>query len=263
MNLRMIPSALIFIGLVNPVFASSVDDTSTQDLQHLLSDIRQELDKRGVSSETKEQRLEQAESRIKKLVNRGSWRNAVIGAVVAGAVTAHPAGLLLGGVAGSMSGKSKRYENAEEKFAEVEQEIIVDEDDFLTEGEVRLASFSGESDEIPLDQVDEYVAKKYGLIGEEGDSGEMIADGEAGNVEPMQNDLLPQFETSGDVLAQDSGYQKVTVANAQGVDAQQMQQAQKSAPVRNQSFELESCYGRSAGDRKSRENLPHCFYMMY
>ena len=241
---------------------SDIYENSTQELQLMLNNIEHELQARGATLEAKQERIKKSQSNLSKIVVKDSWKNAAIGAVIAAAVTAHPAGLVIGGLAGGMVGKSKKYEEAEEALAEIEHHIIVDEDDFLTEGEVRLATFSGGGD-IPIKKVEEHIAKKYGLIGEEGDSGEMIADGEAGNVEPMQNDLLPQFETGGDVLAQDSGYQKVTVANAQGVDAQQMQQAQKSAPVRNQSVELESCYGRSAGDRKSRENLPHCFYMMY
>lgn len=260
--MRLLIFTLAFLGSVTSSADEPLHETSTHQLQTMLNNIEGELSSRGVSLEEKRQRIEKAESRMKKLVSRGSVRNAVVGSVLAAAVTAHPAGIIVGGLAGGLVGKSKRYSKAEEKLAMIEQDIIVDEDDFLTEGEVRLASFSGESDEIPLDQVEEYVAKKYGLVGDEAADGEMIAENtlEAAN----ESAAMPEFDTDREsVVNQGNDYQQMTVANAQGVDAKAVQQAHNTKPEKKSSFELESCYGRSAGDRKSRENLPHCFYMMY
>lgn len=269
--MRIVLVILVCIFTTTAVSGDPLHETSTQELHLMLNNIEGELSSRGVSMEEKRARIRNAESRMKKLVSRGSVRNAIVGSVLAAAVTAHPAGILVGGVAGGLVGKSKRYSKAEEKLAIIEQDIIVDEDDFLTEGEVRLASFSGDSDDIPLDRVDEHIAKKYGLVGD-GDEVQILAEGDGvnGDVEEAKvaafapEGSKPEFANSPQMSSsQVNGYQQVTVADAQGISRAQMQDAAAQNTRENNAFELESCYGRSAGDRKSRQNLPHCFYMMY
>lgn len=245
-TLFFLPSAMADVSLNN---------SSTKELKKMLSDVEEELYSRGYTTLSKQGRIEKAESNLKNIVNRSSLKNAVIGSVLTAAVTAHPAGLLIGGLAGSMVGKSKRYEDAEKIFAEVEHEIIVDEDDFLTEGEVRLAAFAGD---ITLK---EEVKQEF----EETD-GAMMVDIPDMNTEEEIVEVHKQQSPNINSAATTSGQVAQFVAsNVDGGSnhAQANTSAYKSANAQPVKPELESCYGRNVGDRKARQQLPHCFYMMY
>ena len=240
-------------------------EITTPQLQRQLFSIESELEQRGISAEKKRKRLQESTSRIKKLMTSKTAKNAVVGGVIAAAVTAHPAGFIIGGLAGGMVGKSKRYDEAEEALAEIEQQIIVDEDDFLTEGEVRLAAFSGEADELSRDQVDEQLMAKYQLDDQlkEDQPEQMMASQQAGRPqsEPQSSSLYTDngsgFKSEKSPQEVDYQYQQVAVANA--LDAQ----PEPSKPTERKLQPLASCYETQEGERLTREQMPHCFYMMY
>ncbi|OUR90585.1 hypothetical protein A9Q81_19060 [Gammaproteobacteria bacterium 42_54_T18] len=90
----------------------------------------------------KEIRLEIVRNSIKKMVLKNSTSNSVLGGVIGAVATAQPAGLLLGGVAGILQGKSMRYEEAQAKLHKMEKAILASEDYELTAEEIRLAAYS-------------------------------------------------------------------------------------------------------------------------
>ncbi|BCD96891.1 hypothetical protein [Marinagarivorans cellulosilyticus] len=240
-----------------------VDAISTKELHGMLSDIESELESRGVSIRDKQGRIEKAESRFKKIVNRGSWKNAVIGSVLTAAVTAHPAGLLVGGIAGSMVGKSQKYDKAEEQFAAIEHEIIVDEDDFLTEGEIRLAHFAGEEvDPSLLSGVESVKELAMAPSGDEPFYGaEDSSVDEEGDINTVDFELP---ETSPTATKQPQVMPMMNVATSNGGAALNAMTQSVANQQSGGRMELESCYGRGAETAaQKRKRLPHCFYMMY
>lgn len=256
--MKLLSLLLLSVALTTQLCAAepAVDDVSVNELQGMLVDIETELESRGVSIRDKQGRIEKAQSRMQRLVNRGSWKNAIIGSVLTAAVTAHPAGILVGGVAGSMVGKSKNYDRVEEKLAVIEREILLDEDDFLTEEEMRLAAFSGD---ITLK---EEVHEEFEETGEtmlvdipEVNTNEVVDTFKKESPSNIQNTTVAASGQVAQFVASNvNGGSNHTQANT---SAYENAYAQPSKP------ELESCYGRSVGDRKTRTQLPHCFYMMY
>ncbi|HEY7774280.1 MAG TPA: hypothetical protein VIC26_13945 [Marinagarivorans sp.] len=243
-----------------------IAENSTQELQVMLDDIKYELEERGEVLKKKQERIRDAESRFSKMINKNSWRNAVIGSVLTAAVTAHPAGLLVGGIAGGMVGKSKKYEEAEEQLAIIEHEIIVDEDDFLTEGEVRLANFAGDEVDPHKLQVDDSSDKKLALAPSQTGAFDDLSD------EPPEGAELDTIDfertsTSPNTTQQTKEMPMLNVAEA--LPALPLPaRASRTNGIANQNangrVELESCYGRDAeAAAKKRQRLPHCFYMMY
>ncbi len=128
-----------------PIFLLSVSINAADVLK---SATTSDLEKELASRNTREKRIETTEANLKKLVNRKSVKKAVIGSVITGAITAHPVGLLVGGLVGAFVGRAEKYEKVEEKIAEMEQDIIVDEDDFLTGEELRLADFASGNESV-------------------------------------------------------------------------------------------------------------------
>lgn len=251
--MRLLSLLLLSLALVSSLCTaeSEVDDVSVHELHGMLQDIESELESRGVSIRDKQGRIEKAQSRMQRLVNRGSWKNAIIGSVLTAAVTAHPAGLLVGGVAGSMVGKSKNYDKVEERLAIVEREILLDEDDFLTDEEMRLAAFSGDitlKEEVheQFEDTDETMLVEMPGVNSQKNGVEVF----------KQESSPPMKNTAANAGGQVAQYVASNVdGGASQAGADQYQNQPKP--------ELESCYGRSVGDRKERERLPHCFYMMY
>jgi len=80
---------------------------------------------------------------LNKLIIKNSIPNTLIGSLIGAAATIHPAGLVVGGIAGVLQGKSKRYEEAQGKLHEMEKEILSTQDYDITPEEIRLAKYSG------------------------------------------------------------------------------------------------------------------------
>ena len=176
-----------FFLLVPPGYgAEALKSISTAELE-------KELSLRG---NTREQRIEKTEKNLKKLVNRKSIKKSVVGSVLVGAVTAHPVGLLVGGLVGAFVGRAEKYEKVEEKIAEMEQDIIVDEDDFLTDDEMRLTNFAAG---------DETVVTVY----EDPEEGVLNESEIATMAPPMEDYHAPQT----DAVATANNMPKITVAN--------------------------------------------------
>lgn len=253
--MKLLLMMLLSLSLVTPLCAEepAVDGASVNELQGMLQDIESELESRGVSIRDKQGRIEKAQSRMQRLVNRGSWKNAVIGGVLAAAVTAHPAGLLVGGVAGGMVGKSKDYNRVEEKLAVIEREILLDEDDFLTDEEMRLAAFSGD---ITLK---EEVHEQF----EETDETMLVDIPEVNIQEKVVEIFKKESSPNVNTTTAKAGHIAQFVASNVDGGASKAEATHYESTRPQPRPELESCYGRSEGDRKARERLPHCFYMMY
>jgi hypothetical protein len=257
-----------------------------------------DLEKELASRNTREKRIETTEVNLKKLVNRKSVKKAVIGSVLTGAITAHPVGLLVGGLVGAFVGRSEKYDKVEEKIAEMEQEIIVDEDDFLTDEEVRLANFASGNETV----VTVFEDPEKGVF----DDSEIAA-----TAPPMEDYRAPQPT----MAATANNMPKITVANtpaANKMNSANNYAANSNATIKPQAAvpsavqttqppvvenneavfggaqvasltmdspqtaseprpkaSLESCY-KSADAKPSNQSrrqeikaMSHCFYMMY
>lgn len=245
---------IVFVCLGVPSGFCDVSENSTQELQLMLNNIEDELGARGATQEEKQERIDTVESQFLKIVNKNSWRNAVIGSVLMAAITAHPVGLLVGGVAGGLVGKSKKYSKAEEQLAAIEYDIIVDEDDFLTEGEIRLARFSGDS---------------VTSIGEvkmlAGDSKKLTDDKEVVSVIPMSEPLVP--ENTMPSFSEEVPTEKMPIAKsktmtiASGTSTEELDAGAGESKVMPSEQTLTSCY--VGGTNRTRKRPAHCFYMMY
>ena len=268
MKYFFIKLAVALICFCSNSVVCDVSDTSTQELQFMLNSIEHELENRGATLEKKQERIKKAESRFSKIINKNSWKNAVIGSVLTAAVTAHPAGLLVGGIAGSMVGKSKKYNEAEEQLAAIEYEIIVDEDNFLTEGEVRLARFAG--DDVDPSMLDDEAKAREELLAvvpnEMPDERSDILrisdeDSDMGDVD------FERTSTSPTVTSQPKVMPMINVASGSGNPSVRSPNSMTQSVAGQKSggrMELESCYGRSSETAaQKRKRLPHCFYMMY
>ena len=91
----------------------------------------------------KEIRISTVKNSLDWMILKKSSSNGIIGSLAAALTTAHPLGLLVGGVTGAYQGKSARYEEAQGKLNEMEQEILISKDYELTSEELRLASYAG------------------------------------------------------------------------------------------------------------------------
>lgn len=91
----------------------------------------------------KQRRFDIAKGGIYRLIYKNSFRNTFWGGLIGAAATVHPAGIVLGGVAGTLQGKSKRYEEAQSKLHEMEREIFASKDYEVTDEEIRLAQYTG------------------------------------------------------------------------------------------------------------------------
>ena len=230
------------------VTAEDVDKMSTENLQQMKNTIDSELEFRGVSMASKRERIQKSESNLKKIVNKQSIKSAVIGGVLAAAATAHPIGLLVGGGVGGLMGKSKRYDEAEQKFAELEQQIIVDEDDFLTEEEMQLSELAEGRKTMSDSGIDDDDIELYddmpNVDSVAGEKSEWQRDSE---MDPMSESQPPEELTSLPNLAK--------------------QRKTNMALNRQDGPDLSSCYrqrARREGDKTLSRDIPaHCFYMMY
>ena len=255
---------VLFFGYANSGVCD-VSEESTQELQFKLNSIEHELKSRGATLKKKQERIKKAESQFTKIINKNSWRNAVMGSVLAAAVTAHPAGLLVGGIAGSLVGKSKKYDKAEEQLAAIEYEIIVDEDNFLTEGEVRLANFAGE--EIDRDLLDDETKIREQMLAVAPDN---ISHEAGGGADFPEEDITAMddvdFDRPSASPAATTRPEVMPMINVAGAKAAQANNITQSVAGQQNGgrMELESCYGRNAETAaQKRKRLPHCFYMMY
>ena len=91
----------------------------------------------------KQRRFELAKKGISKLIYKNSMPNSVLGAAIGTIATSHPAGLILGGFAGVLQGKSDRYEEAQGKIHAMEKEIYASGAYEVTSEEIRLAKYTG------------------------------------------------------------------------------------------------------------------------
>ncbi len=91
----------------------------------------------------KEIRISTVKNSLDWMILKKSSSNTIMGGLAGALTTAHPVGLLLGGVTGAYQGKSTRYEEAQGKLHEMEQDILVSKDYEITSEEFRLASYSG------------------------------------------------------------------------------------------------------------------------
>ncbi|PCJ46761.1 MAG: hypothetical protein COA99_02185 [Moraxellaceae bacterium] len=91
----------------------------------------------------KQKRFEIAKKGIYQLMGKNAVPNSLIGGLLGAAATVHPAGIILGTIAGTLQGKSKRYEEAQAKLHEMEKDIFQSKDHEVTAEEIRLASYTG------------------------------------------------------------------------------------------------------------------------
>lgn len=91
----------------------------------------------------KEIRISTVRNSLDWMILKKSSSNGIIGSLAGALTTAHPLGLLVGGVTGAYQGKSTRYEEAQGKLNEMEQEILASKNYELTSEELRLASYAG------------------------------------------------------------------------------------------------------------------------
>ena len=91
----------------------------------------------------KEIRISTVKDSLDWMILKKSSSNSIIGSLAGALTTAHPLGLLIGGVTGAYQGKSTRYEEAQGKLNEMEQEILATKNYELTSEELRLAAYAG------------------------------------------------------------------------------------------------------------------------
>lgn len=115
---------------------------SSQVLLQKVASLEQALSKREVKERAQLSRIKRVEKGLNKLVTKKSFKTSIMGTVLSAAATAHPVGAIVGGVVGAIIGRGDDYEAVESKLHEMEQDIIVSEEDFLTAEELRLADFS-------------------------------------------------------------------------------------------------------------------------
>ncbi len=134
--------------LENPAPLSSFQKTN----KSLLYEIETNLKKYDTSKShsekirikpPKERRFEIAEKGIKKLIYKNAIPNSLYGGTIAALATTHPVGLVLGGFAGLLQGKSDRYEEAQGKIYQMKKDIFDSADHEVTLDEIRLAYYTG------------------------------------------------------------------------------------------------------------------------
>ena len=91
----------------------------------------------------KEIRISTVRNSLDWMILKKSSSNGIIGSLAGALTTAHPLGLLIGGVTGAYQGKSTRYEEAQGKLNKMEQDILISKDYEITSEEFRLASYAG------------------------------------------------------------------------------------------------------------------------
>ena len=91
----------------------------------------------------RQRRFELAEKGLHKLIYKNSVPNTIFGSTLGAIATAHPTGLILGGISGLLQGKSHRYEEAQGKIHLMEREIFASKPYELTDEEIRLALYTG------------------------------------------------------------------------------------------------------------------------
>lgn len=140
-------------GNTQQLLPSSEKNTSFQKTDvSLLYDIENNLksyDNTGNFSAKKQikpprqRRFELAKKGLHKLIYKNSMPNSLFGGTIGALATAHPTGLVLGGIAGLLQGKSHRYEEAQGKIHLMEREIFSSKPYELTDEEIRLALYTG------------------------------------------------------------------------------------------------------------------------
>ncbi len=91
----------------------------------------------------RKRRFDIAKKSLNKLIYKNSIPSTIWGGVIGAAATVHPAGVLLGGAAGTLQGKSKRYEEAQSKLYQMEKDIFASQDHEVTDEEIRLSLYTG------------------------------------------------------------------------------------------------------------------------
>ena len=251
---------------------AALKGASTYDLEKSLQSIEQELAMRT----TRIDRIKTTESNLKSLANKKSWKKAIVGSVITGAVTAHPVGLLVGGIVGAFVGRSEKYEKIEEKIAEMEQEIIVDEDDFLTAEEIRLANFAGDAIPAVYDDPENGIFQEPVMVQVlepelDYEKQEPPATINKKGEPPKMATLIPPKKPAPVEAQNNAGTagQAVVFGGAQAASLDVAMNTPPEEPKVAPKADLTSCYQQSQGNgvkRSRREEiraLPHCFYMIY
>lgn len=290
---------IVFVFLLGGAKAycepEAIEAASDKQLTIMLERVKKELDARGITPKEKQTRMQKAKGRFKRLFNRVSWKNAAIGSVLTAAVTAHPAGLVVGGLAGVLVGKGKRVEKSEAKIAEQQQSVNVDTVDVLTKDDEQVAVFTGDNANKPLQhKTGDYQATSdltavniqqspasaaapsainssainsldinNASSGTQASASNVSSALSAVVVNPINLASNKKAMPSAQLLVQKSLAQKsltqaqLTASHAENRTVSPVSASQPQPAKRD----LTSCY--VGGTDKKRERPPHCFYMMY
>ncbi|WP_156317014.1 hypothetical protein [Marinagarivorans algicola] len=247
---------IILYGIIHEGVCDVAND-STPQLQLMLNEIQQELDKRGVAPVAQEA---DTRSQFSRIIDNTSWRNVAIGSVLTAAVTSHPAGLLVGGVAGGMFNKIKKNkkpidDSASESGAITNNSLINTQPSPQTAATLQAVIPPFSSASKPLDQpLNTEKTARAGLPVKK-----MIM---------TKKTIQPQLRSQSSPLSQPSAPSPLQQLPSPSLQAHQQPLLVSPSPVKEQAVpvptvqdSLVSCY--RTGQNKTRKRPAHCFYMVY